>query len=389
MPALAVSVCVGWIGVWLAGTLAATAAFWRGRLRWFVSGAFASLAYVQAVLTLLLAGQLGTMPYWIPLLASGIGLLTAPCFYLAVRGLLDPSQGYRFWDAAHFIPALVQLCIQLPVVTAGPMRQALFEDYAMIGLLRSFVPGVEVPRVLMVVYAGLIGWQVVRARRSQQAAPLGYALAATYAGLSIAMVLVFSASPHAWVRPVAVTALLAGLHAVLLARPMLLAGMMAKRAKPTTVLPAGDGMLGLEPAMRPLSAADASPGPTTARYESSSLTDARKAVYRRQLLAFMEDEQAYLNPALTVADAGERLGVLPRYVSQVVNETLGVGFADFVNSYRVQAAKQWLGDPSNDHLTVLAIGEEVGFRSKSAFYTAFKKETGHTPAFYRSQPRPA
>jgi len=49
-----------------------------------------------------------------------------------------------------------------------------------------------------------------------------------------------------------------------------------------------------------------------------------------------------------------------------------------VNLFRIEAAKKLL--QANSKLTIEAIGQECGFKSKSSFYSAFKKRTGTTPS---------
>ncbi|MCY4334687.1 MAG: AraC family transcriptional regulator [Litoreibacter sp.] len=70
------------------------------------------------------------------------------------------------------------------------------------------------------------------------------------------------------------------------------------------------------------------------------------------------------------------------YVSQVLNEKIGQSFFDFVNSYRVKEAQTRL---LNSDETILAIAYDIGFNSRSSFYTAFKKGTGQTPTAFRSK----
>ena len=70
-------------------------------------------------------------------------------------------------------------------------------------------------------------------------------------------------------------------------------------------------------------------------------------------------------------------------MSLAINEGLKKNFYDLVNGYRVEEAKRLLVDPNSNNYTVLSIGFEAGFNSKTTFNTVFKKFTGLTPTAYR------
>ncbi len=77
------------------------------------------------------------------------------------------------------------------------------------------------------------------------------------------------------------------------------------------------------------------------------------------------------------------LKVQPRQLSQVINSTFRKNFFDFINQYRIEEARQLFSDPAQASKTILEILYQVGYNSKSAFNTAFKKQTGQTPTQYR------
>ena len=70
------------------------------------------------------------------------------------------------------------------------------------------------------------------------------------------------------------------------------------------------------------------------------------------------------------------------HLSQVINAGFGKSFFDFLNQYRVEHAKALLSDCEAPG-AVLNVAFAVGFSSNSAFYAAFKKHVGQTPARYR------
>jgi AraC-like DNA-binding protein len=119
------------------------------------------------------------------------------------------------------------------------------------------------------------------------------------------------------------------------------------------------------------------------KYEKSTLTPERSERYLNKLLRLMEDEQPFTDGDLTVQKLAERLSIPAHHLSQTINERLNQTFTDFVNSYRVEAAKRRLLDPAFKHYSVLGIAEEVGFNSKSSFNSVFKKHTNMTPSEFR------
>jgi len=122
------------------------------------------------------------------------------------------------------------------------------------------------------------------------------------------------------------------------------------------------------------------------KYIHSRLTQEDKDRYLKLLRSYMLEEKPYLNPSLTINELGRKISVSPRALSQIINESLGVNFFDFVNSYRVEEAKQFLTDHSNQNRNILDILLDVGFNSKSVFNRVFKKYTGMTPSeFKKSQ----
>lgn len=124
-------------------------------------------------------------------------------------------------------------------------------------------------------------------------------------------------------------------------------------------------------------------GPATEKYQRSGLKTEQAAGYLAKLLDHMELTRPYLDQELAIYTLAEQLGITRNHLTQIINEELGKNFYEFVNAYRVEAAKQMMGDKNYDHLTLSAIGLEAGFKSKTAFNTNFKKLAGVTPTEWK------
>lgn len=118
------------------------------------------------------------------------------------------------------------------------------------------------------------------------------------------------------------------------------------------------------------------------KYLRSALTDTYAKAIAQKLESAMVDDQLFLDANLSLPKLAKHIHVSPNYISQTLNETMGTHFFDYVNERRVNEAKTLL---QNSNQTVLSIAMQVGFNSKSAFYSAFKKYTQQTPSQFKQQ----
>ena len=120
---------------------------------------------------------------------------------------------------------------------------------------------------------------------------------------------------------------------------------------------------------------------TPQEYKESITAD---NLYFQKLELLCNDEHIYTDSTLNREKVAEKLGISAGYVSQIVNTITGDNFAHYINQYRVEAVKGMISDPEYKNYTLLTMGLECGFTSKTTFYNAFKKVTGQTPNEYKN-----
>ncbi|MBK7172062.1 MAG: helix-turn-helix transcriptional regulator [Bacteroidales bacterium] len=101
-----------------------------------------------------------------------------------------------------------------------------------------------------------------------------------------------------------------------------------------------------------------------------------------ELNQIMDKEKLFLNGNLKLSDLALRLNTNTSYLSRVINEMSRENFCNYLNQLRIREAQLLLSDPDNLYLTIEGIALSVGFNSKSAFNTSFKKYTSKTPSEY-------
>lgn len=110
-----------------------------------------------------------------------------------------------------------------------------------------------------------------------------------------------------------------------------------------------------------------------------------KHIIIERLKQFLEAEKRFLDASLTLEKTAEILELSQGHLSKIINKELGISFKDYINALRVDEAKTYLVDDDFSNYTLVAIGLEAGFNSKSAFNSSFKKITGETPSQFKQK----
>ncbi len=121
------------------------------------------------------------------------------------------------------------------------------------------------------------------------------------------------------------------------------------------------------------------------KYKTSPLSEEDLQSNLSRFMKLMEDDRLFLDPELTPIDMERKTGIKAYYISQTLNTAFDKNFNEFVNAYRVREAQRLLSDPKESYKTVLALGLESGFNSKSSFNRVFKNHTGLTPSQYQKK----
>ena len=102
-----------------------------------------------------------------------------------------------------------------------------------------------------------------------------------------------------------------------------------------------------------------------------------------KLEELFENGEIYTKKDLTLNSTAYALKTNTSYISGIINQDYDCNFNQFVNQYRVKKACEFLSDRKKDVYTIESLGDSVGFKSKSAFYHAFKEITGVNPSTFR------
>jgi AraC-like DNA-binding protein len=115
--------------------------------------------------------------------------------------------------------------------------------------------------------------------------------------------------------------------------------------------------------------------------KSALLSTEKMQLIASKLERAMNQDNLFLLDNLSLNKLSESVCETENHISETLSQFLNTNFFQFVNGFRVEAAKMALED--RDKL-VTSIAYDVGFNSKSTFNTAFKKVVGYSPSAYRN-----
>ena len=102
----------------------------------------------------------------------------------------------------------------------------------------------------------------------------------------------------------------------------------------------------------------------------------------QRVCQLMEEQHLYLNSGLKLSDVATTVGCNRNTLSACINNLRHCSFSQFVNTYRVEHAKQLLCQPDTHASEVWM---ESGFANETTFFRTFKAIVGMTPSEWKSR----
>ena len=111
--------------------------------------------------------------------------------------------------------------------------------------------------------------------------------------------------------------------------------------------------------------------------------DQKEVLQIKELVdTFFEEKKGYRQAELSLSVLANEIDTTTNKLSWVLNNTYKKSFYELVNRYRVDEFIERIKENKHKEFTVVSIALDVGFKSKSTFYKAFKEITNFTPTEY-------
>lgn len=124
--------------------------------------------------------------------------------------------------------------------------------------------------------------------------------------------------------------------------------------------------------------------PEVASINENIELDNEEKTLLEKILKAMDDTDMICSYNFTIDKLSFVVDSKQRLVSELISKVYNCNFNSFVGDYRIKEACRRFVDVANyGNLTIEAVGNSVGFKSRSNFVETFKKFTGLTPSKYK------
>ena len=119
------------------------------------------------------------------------------------------------------------------------------------------------------------------------------------------------------------------------------------------------------------------------KLRSSHQTAEHRESLIRRIQDILDTPDLICQQDFTVARLATLVESNTTYVSQAINQHYGMAFSNVLGNYRVREACRRMNDRATySNYTIEGFATSVGFKSRTAFVNAFKREVGLTPSEY-------
>lgn len=115
--------------------------------------------------------------------------------------------------------------------------------------------------------------------------------------------------------------------------------------------------------------------------EEAADNEQLKRIYTR-VLAVMQGSKDIFQSGFSINQLSKMVKASQKNVSKAINECHKGNFHQLLNEYRIREVTRIMHSEEAANLTIEAISESVGFKSRTSFTALFKKHTGLPPSEY-------
>lgn len=124
------------------------------------------------------------------------------------------------------------------------------------------------------------------------------------------------------------------------------------------------------------------PSPSLISHEKRYRSSVTEQMANQSMVALTQllEDGIYKDSTLSLGKLAKEMKVSNHHLSQIINQQYQGSYYDLIHRYRINEAKRLLIETS---FSIADITYEVGYNSKSVFYTEFKRQTQLTPSQYK------